>query len=224
MSTSRVDNTGYNVNEPVLIEQIPFEISLETKEKIREGIYALYGGVVRWAVGEKKGQIVEHLKPASLNDSDYDEQIDVSEVNGAQKGRFVQNIKDHKLAVGLIGLGTTAAVGIGVWYFHRIHQYVKTFEASLNEYIEAIEHKNLTTDIIDSLMTSLEEMERHKRRKKKSFVEAIASLVRELNQYMIGLYEKNGIKPNNDIAKSDDSIINLKDYLVEQKSLLKKAE
>ena len=25
--------------------------------------YELYGGVVRWAVGENKGQIVKHLKP-----------------------------------------------------------------------------------------------------------------------------------------------------------------
>ena len=33
--------------------------------------YELYGGVVRWAVGENKGQIVKHLKPiqASVNDN-----------------------------------------------------------------------------------------------------------------------------------------------------------
>lgn len=201
------------------IVQEAFDIPTDIMTKILTGEYRRLGGVVRYATGSHKGQIVKHLKPVKLSAEKQAQSF------GTKALHFAKNNRKALIIICM------AAVGAGVYYIVKTHKSktVTEFRASLREYTNAIREGNLSLDKINNLMTSLEKLKKHKDYEKiniKLSAEELSVLVNRIYEYTLKLAQDNSIELTAEecgIQVSDNAIINLQRYLKTQKRIFEEA-
>ncbi|MDJ0304680.1 hypothetical protein [Dehalobacter sp.] len=206
------------------IVQEAFDIPTDIMTRILTGEYRRIGGVVRYAVGPQKGQIVKHLKPIDLPAAEQVQGL------GAKALHFAKNNKKVLIIVGA-GAGAVA-LGTGIYYKIKTHEpaVVAEFRASLKAYINALREGKLDVDEINALMRSLEELKKHKDYKKISIqlsTEELGVLVNRIYEYTIKLAKDNSVELTDEERSADqeknNAILNLQRYLKTQKRIFETA-
>ena len=198
------------------VVQEAFDIPSDILTRILSGEYRRIGGVVRYAVGSKKGQIVKHLKPVPV------EKAEAAKNLGAKALEFAKNNKK-----GLLLAGIAAGVAAGVGIYHKIKtrepEVVKRFRKEFSVYINAIREGKLDVIVIDNLMKALDDLKKHK--DYKSFKVQISTedldvLLNKIYDYTMKLAKDNGVELlREERIHSKDSIVNLEQYLKTQKRI-----
>lgn len=193
-------------------------IKLNTKE------YRRTGGVVRYASGPQKGQIVKHLEPVNLKEG-----IDVQGI-GAKAIQFVQN---NKKAIIIVGIGTgIAVVGTGIYnkLKNREPKVLIEFRMVLKLYIDAIRKGTLEIEIIDNLRCCLDNIKNHKDYEKiriQLSTEEIGILINSIHEYTEKLAKDNVIELTDEekliTSNTNRDILNLHDYLKVQRRIFEAA-
>lgn len=188
--------------------QEAFDIPDDIAVGLATGIYKRFGGVVRWAVGSQKGQIVKHLKPIQLPEA-------VESGNRTQKALelFTHNKKTTYIAA--IVLGT--AVAGGVAYSVHNSSKRKKFHNAFQAYIEAIRTGTMTISLIEEMEKALSEVDSIK-----MTPEELSVLVSHIKDYTIKLANDNGEEVSN-LKISESPIIDFKKYLEMQKRIIETA-
>lgn len=207
------------------IVQEAFFIPEDIAIGLATGVYRRIGGVIRYAVGPNKGQIVKHLKPIDLNAAAKAQNIGV---------QALKVVKDNKKKSLVIAMGAVA-VGAAAYGYVAIKNHepkvVTEFRASLRVYIDAIREGNMNIDKINNLMAALEQLKKHKDYEKISIqltTEELEVLVSRICEYTIKLAKDNDVELreeelNTAGTNSSGVIINLQNCLKAQKSIFEKA-
>lgn len=206
------------------IVQEAFDIPESIMTKILTGDYVRVGGVVRHAVGSRKGQIVKHLDPIDLKAAEQAQGL------GA---KIIEFSKDNKKAL-IVGGTITAVVGSGVIIYHKIinrePKVVSEFRTTLKAYINAIREGSLDIDIINNLLESLINIKEHKNYKKiniKLTTEEIGVIINQIHGYTEKLVSDNSFelteKEKANISSDNKNIIDLQNYLEVQKRIFEVA-
>lgn len=204
---------------PVIQEA--FYIPPDIATGIATGLYRRLGGVVRYATGPHKGQIVKHLKPVD---------IPVAEEATGLVAKVAKFAKSNKKAL-IIGGVAVAVVGGGTAIYYGVKNHepavVADFRKALSQYIEAICNGTMEVEKINLLMNALEKMKQHKDFDKfviKLSAEDFDILVNRIHDYTIKLAQDNNydITDENE-SVGDNTIINLQNYLRNQKSIFEAA-
>ena len=201
--------------------QEAFDIPADIMTGLLTGEYRRMGGVVRWAVGANKGQIVKHLKPIDSKKTD------------AAKGvlaKGVELVKANPKAAVVVGAGTLI-VGGGVIAYKKLKNrepaVLKEFRQALKIYLDAIRTESLDVEVIDNMSEALYALKQHKNYEKFSIqltAEDIETLVNMIQDYTVKLAADNDIVLEDiEAEKSDDAIINLETYLNVQKRVFEEA-
>ena len=204
---------------PVIQEA--FYIPPDIATGLATGLYRRLGGVVRYAIGPNKGQIVKHLDPVDIPKAD--------EAAGLL-AKAVQFAKNNK-KVTLIGGAVVVVVGGGTALYFGIKNHepavVKEFKKALAEYVEAIRNGEMDLETIETFMTALETMRQHKNFDKFSIklsAEDIDVLVGRIYEYTIKLAEDNEyVWEAKEIDNSESPILNLQKYLEVQREIFSSA-
>jgi len=203
------------------IVQEAFDIPADIMTKLLTGEYRRIGGVVRYAIGPKKGQIVKHLDPIDLKATGQARGI------GAKALQFAKNNKKG-LIIGSVITGAVAACGF-IYYKVKTHEpaVVARFRAALRTYISEIRKGNLELDTINSLMAAISELKKHKDYEKFKIVlstEDLDTLVNRIYDYTIRLAENNKVAlTEEEYSRTDNAILNLQNYLKTQKRIFEVA-
>ena len=203
------------------IVQEAFDIPADIMTKILTGEYRRIGGIVRYAVGPKKGQIVKHLDPVDLKAAEQAKGI------GAKVLQFAKNNKKGLMIGGAIA-GAAAAGGY-IYYKVKTHEpaVVTKFRAALRTYIAEIRKGNLELDTIDALMSALDDLKKHKDYEKFKITlstEDLDTLVNRIYEYTLRLAANNKVElTEEERSRSDNSIMNLQKYLRTQKRIFEEA-
>ena len=203
------------------IVQEAFDIPADIMTKLLTGEYRRIGGVVRYAIGPEKGQIVKHLDPVDLK---------VTEQAQGISARILQFVKTNKkgLIIGGVIAGVVAAGGF-IYYKVKTHEpeVVTQFRRALRTYIAEIRKGNLELDTINKLMLALDELKEHKDYEKFKITlstEDLDTLVNRIYNYTIRLAENNKIElTEEELGRTDNSILNLQNYLKTQKRIFETA-
>lgn len=199
------------------VVQEAFDIPADIMTKLLTGEYRRIGGVVRYAVGPRKGQIVKHLDPVDLKEAEQAQSL------GTQAMNFAKKNKRGLIIGGLI----TGALVVGGVVYHVIKNHepavVAHFRESLRTYIEEIRAGNLDLDTIETLMAALNELKHHKNYEKFKFelsTQELDALVGRIYEYTIRLAENNKVElTEQELSRTDNSILNLQNYLQTQKRI-----
>lgn len=203
------------------IVQEAFDIPDNIITGLATGELRRIGGVVRYAVGPHKGQIVKHLKP-----------VDIKEVEQAQSigANILQFAKNNKkgLIIGGVITGTASAGGFIYRKLRTREPAVLTdFRSALRIYINEIRTGNLKLETINELMSALNAIKDHRDYEKFKIelsTEDINVLVNIIYEYTIWFAEKNKIElTKQELNKSDNAILNLQNYLETQKRIFEEA-
>ena len=203
------------------IVQEAFDIPADIMTKLLTGEYRRIGGVVRYAIGPKKGQIVKHLDPVDLKVAEQAKGI------GAKALQLAKNNKKGLIIGGAIA--GAAAIGGFIYYKVKTHEpaVVTEFRAALRTYIAEIRKGNLELDTINALMSALDELKKHKDYEKFKITlstEDLDTLVNRIYDYTIRLAENNKVElTEEELIKTDNSILNLQNYLKTQKRIFETA-
>lgn len=201
--------------------QLLFDMPDDINTGLLTGLYCRNGGVIRYATGPNKGQIVKHL-------DSIDSKV-VKEAQGLGVEAF-QVVKQHKKGA-IIAVVGAAVVSSGVWVYNRVKNHepkvVHKFRATLRVYIDAIREGSMDIDKIDKLMVALEELKKHKSYEKISIqltTEELEILVNRIYEYTIKLAEDNDVELEADAfeMKNSGAIINLQSYLRAQNKIFEK--
>lgn len=203
------------------VVQEAFDIPADIMTKLLTGEYRRIGGVVRYSVGPHKGQIVKHLKPVDMKAAEQAQGV------GAQIMKFAKKNKKG-LIIGAAVAGTATVGGI---IYHKVKSrepaVVTQFREALRTYIEEIRKGNLELDTIEKLMAVLDELKKHKdyeQFKIELSTEDLDVLVSRIYDYTIRLAENNQVElTEQELSKTDNSIINLQNYLRTQKRIFETA-
>lgn len=203
------------------VVQEAFDIPADIMTKLLTGEYRRIGGVVRYAVGPNKGQIVKHLKPVDLEVAEQAQGV------GAQIMSFAKKNKKELI----IGAAVAGAATVGGIIYHKVKSrepdVVTQFRSALRTYIEEIRKGNLELDTIETLMAALDELKKHKDYEKFKIelsTEDLDVLVGRIYDYTIQLAENNKVELTEaERSKTDNSIINLQNYLRTQKRIFETA-
>lgn len=203
------------------VVQDAFYIPDDIATGLATGLYRRIGSVVRYAVGQNKGQIVKHLKPIDLKVAEEAQGIGV---------KALQFVKEHKKGT-IITVAAAAIVGTGAFVYSKVKNHepkvVTEFRTVLRVYIDAIREGNMDIDIINNTMDALEELKQHKNYEKISIqlaTEDLEVLVGRIYEYTIKLAKDNDVELSEDElrashAKTVGTIINLQNYLTAQKRI-----
>lgn len=203
------------------IVQEAFDIPADIMTKILTGEYRRIGGIVRYAVGPKKGQIVKHLDPVDLKAAEQAKGI------GAKVLQFAKHNKKGLLVRSAIA-GAAAAGGF-IYYKVKTHEpaVVTKFRAALRTYIAEIRKGNLELETIDALMSALDDLKKHKDYEKFKITlstEDLDTLVNRIYEYTLRLAANNKVElTEEERSQSDNSILNLQNYLRTQKRIFEEA-
>jgi len=203
------------------VVQEAFDIPADIMTRLLTGEYRRIGGVVRYAVGPHKGQIVKHLKPVDLKAAEQAQGV------GAQIMKFAKKNKKGLF----IGAAVAGAATVGGIIYHKVKNrepaVVTQFRATLRTYIEEIRKGNLELNTIETLMAALDEIKQHKDYEKFKIelsTEDLDMLVSRIYDYTIRLAENNKVELTEaERSKTDNSIINLQNYLRTQKRIFEEA-
>lgn len=199
------------------IVQEAFDIPADIMTKLLTGEYRRIGGVVRYAIGPKKGQIVKYLDPVNLKAAEQAQGFGV---------KVLQFAKNNKKGI-IIGTAITGAAAVGGYFYYRLKtrepSVAVEFRSILYIYIEEIRSGNLRLDTINSLMAALDTLRQHKDYEKYSIAlstDDLDVLVNRIYDYTIKLAENNDIElTEKECAQTDNSIINLQNYLKVQRRI-----
>jgi hypothetical protein len=203
------------------VVQEAFDIPADIMTKLLTDEYRRIGGVVRYAVGPNKGQIVKHLTPVDMKAAEQDQGV------GAQIMSFA---KKNKMGL-IIGVAVAGVATVGGIIYHKVNNrepaVVTQFRATLSTYIEEIRKGNLGLNFIETLMAALDELKKHKDYEKFKIdltTEDLDVLVDRIYDYTIRLAENNKVELTEaERSKTDNSIINLQNYLRTQKRIFEAA-
>ena len=199
--------------------QEAFDIPADIITGLLTGEMRRIGGVVRYAVGPNKGQIVKHLKPVNIQEAEN--------AKGAIK-QGVELIKGNKKGAAIIAGGAIAAGSI-IYLIKKVvtaePKVLRDFRNALREYLDAIREGALSIDIINKMDNTLGALKQHKNYKKFAIelsAEEIEVLVNRIQEYTIKLADDNNVEVN-DINKTDDAFNNFENCLKIQKHILELA-
>lgn len=203
------------------IIQDAFFVPEDIATGLATGLYRRCGSVIRYAVGDNKGQIVKHLQPIGLNAAEQAQGL------GAKALQFVQ---DHKKAAGIAAAGvavvSAGALGYYKWKIHEPKVLVD-FRAALKTYIDAIRNGDMDLNKINTLIDALDALKTHKNYKKiciQLTADELEVLVGHIYNYTIKLAHDNSVAfHDEDLKQSGDVIINLQSYLAVQKEIFEAA-
>ena len=199
------------------VYQETFYIPDDIATKVATGLYRITGGVVRYAIGSKKGQIVKHLQPIDQK---------VAEQAQGVGAKAVQFVKEHKKAAGIVAAGVALA-GVGAWVYniYKNHEpkVSKQFHAAFREYIDAIREGNMDVQKITKLTESLKALKQHKDYEEiriQLTSSELEVLVGRIYEYTVKLAKDNSVQlcPE-DLITDKGAIINLEAYLNTQKRI-----
>lgn len=203
------------------IVQEAFDIPADIMTKLLTGEYRRIGGVVRYAIGPKKGQIVKHLDP-----------VDLKAVEQAQgfEAKALQFAKNNKKGL-FIGAAITGVAATGGYIYYKLKTrepaVITDFQSKLRIYIDEIRNGNLKLDTIIDLMAALDVLKQHKDYEKYSIAlstDDLDVLVNRIYDYTIKLAENNDVElAEKERSHSDNSILNLQNYLKVQKRIFEEA-
>lgn len=203
------------------IIQEAFDIPNDIMTKLLTGEYRRIGGVIRYATGPKKGQIVKHLEPIDLKPAQQAQSI------GAKVIQFAKRNKKVLIVSGV----AVAAVTVGSFVYCKVKnrepEVVTTFRSELKTYIEEVRTGTLKLSSIENLLSALEAVKSHKDSSNiiiELSTEELDVLVNRIYEYTKSLAEMNEYPLNvEDIKKYDDSVDNLQSYLTVQKQIFETA-
>lgn len=190
------------------IIQEAFNIPEDISVGLATGVYRRIGGVVRYARGSKKGQIVKHLDPIKLADNNKA----VMSI-GEKALNYGKNHK--KMMIGSLAVAGVAATGGGL-YLALNKRKRERVQNSFNKYINAIRSGNLDVEIIENLEKDLKDV--------KSInlsASELSLLVNYIREYTMSLAENNNYKVK--LKETSTPIIDLQQYLKMQKRIMKLA-
>lgn len=203
------------------IIQEAFDIPNDIMTKLLTGEYRRIGGIIRYATGPNKGQIVKHLEPIDLKPAQQVQSI------GAKVIQFAKRNKKVLIVSGV----AVAAVTVGSFVYCKVKnrepEVVTTFRSELKTYIEEVRTGTLKLSSIENLLSALEAVESHKDSSNiiiELSTEEFDVLVNRIYEYTKSLAEMNEYPLNaEDIKKYDDSVDNLQSYLTVQKQIFETA-
>lgn len=199
------------------IIQEAFDIPNDIMTKLLTGEYRRIGGIIRYATGPNKGQIVKHLEPIDLKPAQQVQSI------GAKVIQFAKRNKKVLIVSGV----AVAAVTVGSFVYCKVKnrepEVVTTFRSELKTYIEEVRTGTLKLSSIENLLSALEAVKSHKDSSNiiiELSTEELDVLVNRIYEYTKSLAEMNEYPLNaEDIKKYDDSVDNLQSYLTVQKQI-----
>ena len=205
-----------------IVQEI-FDIPEDIMIKLNTKEYRRIGGVVRYACGPKKGQIVKHLEPVNLKEA-----LDVQGIGV----KAIQFAKNNKKAI-IVGIGTGIAVTVAGIYNklkNREPKVVIEFRKALTAYIDAIRKGMLEIEIIDNLRYCLDDIKNHKDYEKiriQLYTEEIGILINIIHQCTEKLAKDNVIELTDEekliTSNVNTDILNLQDYLKVQRRIFEAA-
>lgn len=205
-----------------IVQEI-FDIPEDIMIKLNIKEYRRIGGVVRYACGPKKGQIVKHLEPVNLKEA-----LDVQGIGV----KAIQFAKNNKKAI-IVGIGTGIAVTVAGIYNklkNREPKVVIEFRKALKAYIDAIRKGMLEIEIIDNLRYCLDDIKNHKDYEKiriQLYTEEIGILINIIHQCTEKLAKDNVIELTDEekliTSNVNTDILNLQDYLKVQRRIFEAA-
>lgn len=203
------------------IIQEAFDIPNDIMTKLLTGEYRRIGGIIRYATGPNKGQIVKHLEPIDLKPAQQVQSI------GAKVIQFAKRNKKVLIVSGV----AVAAVTVGSFVYCKVKnrepEVVTTFRSELKTYIEEVRTGTLKLSSIENLLSALESVKSHKDSSNiiiELSTEELDVLVNRIYEYTKSLAEMNEYPLNaEDIKKYDDSVDNLQSYLTVQKQIFETA-
>lgn len=201
--------------------QEAFDIPNDIMAKILAGEYRRMGGIVRYAVGPKKGQIVKHLAPVDIKTAEQVKNVREKAFN------LGKNYKKGLIIGGVIAGGAS----IGGYIYHRIKTrepaVVSEFNVALRTYVAEIREGRLELDTIDALMHALDNLKKHEdfeRLRIDLSAEELDVLVNRIYEYTIKLASNNKVRlTEEECNQSGNSILNLQRYLRTQRRIFEMA-
>lgn len=205
------------------IIQESFYISDEIMQGLNNGMFELFGGIIRYAKGPKKGEIYKHLKPV-------DAKVEEKVKGLAQTALGLA--KTHPVAT-IITVTTVSTIAIGSVAFFIIKKHVpkdiKNFRKELLNYIESIRKGQLTLEQIELLLQSIEKL-----RMRKDFNDIsiqlsfshMLAIIQYLNEYTKKLLRDNAVaieESEYQPEESENVVISLEKYLTTQKKVFESA-
>lgn len=203
------------------IIQEAFDIPNDIMTKLLTGEYRRIGGIIRYATGPNKGQIVKHLEPINLKPAQQAQSI------GAKVIQFAKRNKKVLIVSGV----TVAVVAGGLFVYSKVKnrepEVVTTFRSELKTYIEEVRTGTLKLSSIENLLSALEAVKSHKDSSNiiiELSTEELDVLVNRIYEYTKSLAEMNEYHLNAEgLEKLDDSIGNLYSCLIVQKQIFETA-
>ena len=194
---------------------------MDIMTKLATGEYRRIGGVVRVAIGPNKGQIVKHLKPVKMEQTNQIQKVG---------SKIMQVAKNRKKEL-IIGALVTGAITVGGVVYHKIKsresEVVQNYHAALRDYIDDVRSGKLSMESINCLMDSLEELKQNKNYEKIKIeltTEELNVLVNRIYEYTIKLAKDNSVDlKDNELSPSDNILLNLQKYLLAQKHIFELA-
>lgn len=200
------------------IVQQEFYVPDDMWKRILIGEYKLFGGVVRYATGSKKGQIVKHLDPVDR---------EILEQTQSIVGKTVNFAANHKLGF-IIGGAIMITAGAGSYiYFNKKREpiLITEFRTALKLYLSEIEKGCLRLETINTLMSKTEELIKDKENTKyvlKLDSENLGILVNLIYDYTIQLAESNEVQLSEaEKKRTEVAILDLRNYLKTQEYIFK---
>ena len=185
------------------------------------GKYRRTGGVIRYATGSNKGQIVKHLQSIDLNATEQTMKLGP---------KALQLFQQNKKTIGIV-TACMAAAGLYVWVYislkNREPKVQTEYRAALKTYIVAIQNGNLDIDKINNLINKLEALKKNKDYKKISIqlsAEELEVIVNRIYEYTVKLAKDNSVELNDEeMHRSNEVLVNLYSYLEIQKHIFETA-
>ena len=203
------------------IIQEAFDIPHDIMTKLLTGEYRRIGGVIRYATGPKKGQIVKHLEPMDLKPAQQAQSIGAKVIQFAKRNKKVLIVSGVAVAIVTVGSFVYCKVK------NREPEVVTTFRSELKTYIEEVRTGTLKLSSIEKLLSALEAVKSHKDSSNiiiELSTEELDVLVNRIYEYTKSLAEMNEYHINTeDLEKYDDSMGNLYCYLTVQKQIFEAA-
>lgn len=203
------------------IIQEAFDIPNDIMTKLLTGEYRRIGGVIRYATGPKKGQIVKHLEPIDLKPAQQAQSIGAKVIQFAKRNKKVLIVSGVAVAIVTVGSFVYCKVK------NREPEVVTTFRSELKTYIEEVRTGTLKLSSIEKLLSALEAVKSHKDSSNiiiELSTEELDVLVNRIYEYTKRLAEMNEYHINTeDLEKYDDSMGNLYCYLTVQKQIFEAA-
>lgn len=201
-----------------------FDVPPEIASNIAKGLYRRTGGVVRWAVGANKGQIVKHLKP-----------VDVAGAEQARSvgGKLLQVAKQNKVAtVVVLGAGVVATASVLIYrrVTHREHPAIVQFRLAFDDYLKSVREGNLQLVQITELrqaIATLKQFDGYREAVVQLTADDLEALVDIVSKYTEKLANDNNVELPDYNRKwpfgRQDKLTTLDGYLANQQTIFEKA-